>query len=180
MSIILLLISVIGILVFIIIRNPIIELLGKNNPMVTRLKRMMWFQNHWFSGIFIFLLNALLFGLTGLILFGITTRLMIPFIHIPIMFGAVILSIYFWSIVNQAWSGKKRDRLKMGTVGSSFYAVLACYFVYELVTLEPLFPGDDTFMAAIGLFFGIIVTTVAFATCLIMTGFRKQKPGDVG
>lgn len=42
-----------------------------------------------------------------------------------------------------------------------------------LVTLAPSFPGDDPFMRAIGIFLGIVVTTFAFISCLIFTGFSK-------
>ena len=59
----------------------------------------------------------------------------------------------------------------MGTIGSSFYGVLSILFIYWLVTLEPSYPGEDTFMQAIGLMLGTIVTTVAFITCFIITGY---------
>jgi hypothetical protein len=100
---------------------------------------------------------------------------LIPFAHLFVMFMAVVGSIYLWSIINRACQGTKRDRLKMGVIGSSFYFFITLIFVYWLLTLQPAYPGDDTFMGAIGLFFGIIVSVVAFTSCLVITGFSRRK-----
>lgn len=170
------LIGVLLAMLFILFRHPIIEVLGKNNLFKKRLNKTKWFQNHWLSGIFIFFINAFLFFSTGFILYGVVS-LTIPYIHLLVMILAVMVSIYFWAVMNQTWQGKKSNRLKMGTIGSSFYLFLAIFLGYKLAILEPLFPGEDTFMRALGLVFAIIVTTVAFATCFIMTGFCKKKVG---
>lgn len=53
--------------------------------------------------------------------------------------------------------------------------ILSLMLIYLLVTLEPFYPGEDTFMRAIGLVMGIVVTTVAFISCLIFTGFSNKK-----
>lgn len=162
----------------ILFRNPIISVVGSHNPFVKKLQETRWMENHWLSGIFVFIMNAFLFFTTGLILYGVIP-LAIPFIHFLVMVLAVVLSLYFWVIINQSWQGKKENRLKMGTVGSSFYLMLAVYVGYKLATLEPLFPGDDTFMRAIGLIFVIIVAIVAFATCFIITGIGKNTAEHV-
>jgi hypothetical protein len=99
----------------------------------------------------------------------------IPFVHIIIMFIAVIVSVFFWITINKIWQGSKTNRLKMGLVGSSFYMILSLVFIYWLVTLKPSYPGEDTFMSAIGLLLGIIVTAVAFITCFILIGFSKNE-----
>lgn len=83
-------------------------------------------------------------------------------------------SIFSWVLINNAWQGTKRNRLKVGAVGSSFYIFLTFIFAYWFVTLKPSYPGEDTFMGAIGLIFAIIVTTVAFITCFVITGFSKR------
>lgn len=168
------LVGLLGVLAMILYKNPIIQGLGSNNKLVNQLKHKAWFQNQWLCGAFLFIVNAVLFFSTGLILYGITF-LSIPFIHLGVMFMAVILSVIIWSFVNLAWGGENRERLIMAGVGSSFYLVLSGVFIFQLVTLEPKFPGEDTFMAAIGIMFGIIVTSVAFLTCFIMTGFSKRK-----
>lgn len=173
MSLILLL-GILGMLLVIVFKSPIIDIARENNKLVHKLKNSMWFQNHWLSGIFLFAMNAVLFFSTSLV-FYVLMFFFIPFVHILVMFLAVIGSICLWIVINKAWQGTKRNRLKMGAVGSSFYIFLTLMFVYWLVTLKPSYPGEDTFMRAIGLFFAIIVTTVAFITCLVITGFSKKK-----
>nr|WP_245203841.1 hypothetical protein [Ammoniphilus resinae] len=154
-------------------KRPLIDTLGENT-LVHKLHNANWFQNHWLSGVFLFVMNAALFFLTGLILYGVT-YLSIPFIHLLIIILAVIGSIFLWITINQAWQGTNRNRLKMGFVGSSFYGALTLLFAYWLVTLEPSYPDEDCFMDAIGLVLGIIVTTVAFLSCLMITGFAHKK-----
>lgn len=175
MSLILfLLIGLLGVFLIIVINRPLIEMLGENNKLVTTLKNAMWFQNHWLSGIFLFIMNAVLFFLTGLMLY-LLTYFSIPFIHLFVMIFAVIGSIFLWIIINKAWQGTNRNRLKIGTVGSSFYIILSLMFIYWLATLKPSYPGEDTFMRAIGLVLGIIVTTVAFISCFIITGYSNKN-----
>lgn len=169
-----LLIGLLGVLLVIFFKRPIIDMLEKDNKLVHKLKNTMWFQNHWLSGIFLFVMNGVLFFLTGLVLY-LLMYFLIPYIHLLIMFCAVIGSIFLWILINKAWQGSKRNRLKIGIVGSSFYIFLTCIFLYLLVTLKPSYPGEDTFMGAIGLVFAIIVTIVAFITCFVITGFQKES-----
>lgn len=169
-----LLIGLLGVLLVIFFKRPIIDMLGKDNKLVHKLKNPMWFQNYWLSGIFLFVMNAVLFFSTGLVLY-ILMYFLIPYVHLLVMFCAVIGSIFLWVLINKAWQGTKRNRLKIGIVGSSFYIFLTFIFIYWLVTLKPSYPGDDTFMGAIGLVFAIIVTTVAFITCFVITGFQKES-----
>ncbi|WP_240689009.1 hypothetical protein [Ammoniphilus sp. YIM 78166] len=170
----LILMGIIGVFVMIILRRSILFRVGKNNKFVQILQKTKWYQNHWFGGGFLFLINAVLFAGSLLVLY-LTTRLSIPFLHIIIMIGAVISSIFLWTSMNCGWQGSKENRLKMGLLGSSFFIVFALYCVYKMITLEPSFPGDDTFMAFIGLLFALIVTTVAFFTCLILVGLPNQR-----
>ncbi|WP_155891086.1 hypothetical protein [Ectobacillus panaciterrae] len=79
-----------------------------------------------------------------------------------------------WVFINRSWQGRRKDRLKMGLLGSSFYLFLVLFILYKWIILKPAFPGDDTFMAAIGLLFGMIVSIVAFITCFSFTAFSKQ------
>ncbi|MBM7693747.1 hypothetical protein JOC77_003191 [Peribacillus deserti] len=119
-------------------------------------------------------MNAVLFFSTGLVLY-ICMFFMIPYLHILVMFLAVILSVFLWMIVTKTWEGTTRNRLKMGAVGSSFFILLALFFLYWLMNLKPSYPGEDTFMEAIGLFFAIIVTAAAWITCFVITGISKKK-----
>lgn len=91
------------------------------------------------------------------------------------MFGAVIGSLVTWIILLHAWTGDKKGRILRGFIGSSFYLLLTIVFTYMIVTLEPQFPGDDTFMAFIGLVMAITVTLVAFITCFLFTGWFERK-----
>lgn len=170
----LLLIGVIGVFLVLIFKKPILNVFGENHKFVDRLRNAKWFQNYWLSGIFLFVLNAVLFFSTVLVLYGLM-QLLIPFVHIIVMFLAVIGSIFSWFMINKAWVGVRSNRLKMAAIGSSFYIFLTSLFVYRFVTLKPSYPGEDTFMAAIGLGFAINVTTVAFITCFVITGFSKTK-----
>lgn len=171
---VILLIGLILVLLVIFLRNPINDAFGEGNKLVSGLQNAKWFQNHWLSGIFLFILNAVLFFSTVLILKGLM-YLLIPFVHVIVMFMAVIASILSWFIINRAWQGTKRNRLIMAAIGSSFYIFTTLLFIYWYVTLKPAFPGDDLFMAAIGLTFSIIVTVVACITCFIITGFSRIK-----
>lgn len=169
-----LLIGMVGVILILFFIKPLTGKIGGNNKLVHKLKDTKWFQNHWLAGIFLFILNAILFFSTGLVLY-VLTYFLIPFVHLFVMLFAVIVSIFLWTLICMAWQGTKRNRLKMGGIGSSFYIFLTFIFVYWLVTLKPSYPGDDTFMGAIGLFFTIIVTSVAFITCFVITGFLKKE-----
>lgn len=154
--------------------KPIIAIIGNNHNLILFLRRKKFLQKYWLTGIFLFFMNAVIFIFTILLLYYIQF-LSIPFIHMLVMLLGVVLSIYLWILINLSWQGESRGRLKIGVIGSSFYLFLTAWFIFKLVTLEPLFPGDDTFMASIGFFFGIIVTSVAFITCFILSGFSRRK-----
>lgn len=167
----------VGILLIIIVginRNKLVNLIGSNNRSVKKLSSYDWFQNPWKSGLFLFVLNGVLFGSTFLILIGLGF-LTIPYIHLFIMFGAVIVSLVAWIMILNAWNGDKKGRLLRGFIGSSFYLILTLVFIYMIITLEPQFPGDDTFMAFIGLVMAITVTLTAFITCFLFTGLFERK-----
>jgi hypothetical protein len=138
------------------------------------MKRYSWFSNPWLVGLFLLGVNVLLFGLTGLILFGLSF-LMIPFIHLFIMLAAVVISILVWKSIASTRSWGKWDRLKTGVIGSSFYLILAIYFFYRSISYVPQFPGDDSFMATLGFMIGVVVTGVAFLTCFGIVVFTKSQ-----
>ena len=165
-------IGFIGVLLVTFFKRPLINLLGEDNFLINRLKNAEWFQNYWLAGLFLFIMNAILFFSTTVIIY-LLSYFLIPYVHLLVMVLAVIGSIFLWIIINKTWQGTKRNRLKLAVIGSSFYLILSLMLIYMLVTLEPSFPGDDPFMRAIGIFFGIVVTTVAFISCFIFTGFSK-------
>lgn len=163
-----------GVFFIIFIKRPLIDIVGDNINLIHKLKNAKWFQNHWLSGIFLFVMNAVLFFSTALLLY-VLMYFLIPYVHLLVMIFAVIGSLFLWIIINKAWQGTKRNRLKMGAVGSSFYIILSLLFIYMLVTLKPSYTGEDTFMGAIGLILGIVVTTVAFISCFVFTGYSNKK-----
>lgn len=175
MSLILFLSIAILVMFFVILfKRSLISIIGENIKLTQILKNAKWFQNHWLSGIFLFFMNAVLFFLTGLVLY-ILASLLVPFIHLFVMILAVIASIFLWITISKAWKGTNKNRLKMRMIRSSFYIIMSLMFIYWLVTLEPSYPGEDTFMRAIGLEIGVIVTTVAFLACFIITGYANKK-----
>jgi hypothetical protein len=138
------------------------------------LKKYSWFANPWLAGLFLFVINLFLFGMTGLILIGLS-YLMIPYFHLVIMMLAVIISILVWKSIASARSWKKGERVRIAVTGSSFYLCMAVFFYYQIVSYVPQFPGDDTFMATLGFMVGIVVTAVAFLTCLSILLFTKDS-----
>lgn len=173
MSLILLL-GAIGVFLIPFLKRPLINMVGMNHKFIYKLNEAKWFQNHWIAGMFLFVLNAVFFFLTILFLY-LPMLSFIPFVvHLIVMVFAVVGSIYAWVFIDKAWKGTRRNRLKMGTVGSSFYMFLTIIFAFWLVNLKPTYPGEDTFMGAIGLVFAIFVTSVAFIVCFLITGFSKE------
>lgn len=172
-----LLIGLIGALFIIFFKTPIIGIIGDNNKPVKKLKNAKWFQKPLSAGMFLFTLNAVLFSFACLLLY-ILTYFQIPYLHLIVMLFAVVTSVFCWIVVNQAWQGSKKSRLKFGLIGSSFYLLLTIIFIFRFATSEPAYRNEDTFMSAIGLIFIIIITAIAFTTSLVFTGFSK-KPMNV-
>ncbi|MBM7095282.1 hypothetical protein JSY36_05895 [Bacillus sp. H-16] len=170
----LLLTGIFGIVLVLVYKKTLMNKIGTTSKMVQRLSQATWFYNHWLAGLFLFALNTALFFTTGFLLY-LLTLVLIPFVHLFVMTGAVIASILLWVVLSQTWRGTKENRLKMSATGSSVYLILTVLFGYFFVTLEPSYEGQDTFMAAIGLLFAAIVTTVAFLTCLTITGLYGKK-----
>lgn len=169
-----LLIALFGVLLMIFSKRPIIDMLGENNKLVHKLKNAGWFQNHWYAGMFLFVMNATLFLSTGFLLYMLM-NFSIPFILLLVIVFAIIGSFVVWSIIYKAWQSTNRNRLKMGAIGSSFYVLLSLVFMYWFWALEPSYPGEDTFMKGLGLMVGVFIATVAGVSCFIFTGFSKKK-----
>jgi hypothetical protein len=171
---VIILIGLVGVLVLTLFSNPLTEVISKNNKLIDSLRSNKLFHHYGATGVLMFLLNAFLFFFTMLVLYGLQW-LAIPFLHIIVMFLAVGASLFVWLTINLAWQGEAKDRLKVGVIGSSFYFFLTAFFLYKYVTIEPMFPGDDPFMRAIGFLFAVIVALVAFVTCFFLTGFVRGK-----
>ena len=151
-------------------RAAIVGSISENNIFVKWLQRSKWFQNRILAGGILFLMNGVLFMSTVGILYGLMI-FFIPYVHFIVMIAAVVMSIWLWSIVHKAWKGSNKGRIVVASVGSSFYFVLTVLFVYMYVQIEPYYPGEDTFMRALGLSLASVVTAVACITCFVITGF---------
>ena len=168
------LIGCFGIFIVLLLKKPFTRMIGRNNKLAKNLKNAVWFQNHWLSGMLLFIINAVLFFSTVFLLYGLS-YLTIPYLHLFVMLLAVIGSILLWIALSHVWRGTKQNRMRMSAVGSSFYFILSIIFIFLIVTLEPLYPGEDTFMRWIGLLIASTVTIVAFIICFAITGFSNQK-----
>lgn len=171
---IILFIGLIIVSIIVLFSKQIARLTIFESKVLERLSKRDWFKSPWKTGVFLFLVNAFLFFTTALLLY-LVSMLFIPFIHLFIMLAAVLTSLFFWVVFSRYWEGTRFNRYKMGLVGSSFYGILALVILYRYVNLKPAFPGDDVFMAAIGLFFALIVTTVAFIACFSITSFSGKS-----
>lgn len=169
----LLILGLIGI-ALVLVFMPRFNIDPSKSKAIHRLQGYKWFHNHWYAGLFLFCMNAVLFTLTCLMLFALM-YFTIPFVHLLVMLAAVIVSILFWFLLGRAWQGAKSGRIKMSGAGSSFYFLLSIVFSYWFFTIEPEYPGEDTFMRAVGLLFAIVVGLVGFITCFVMTGFPRRK-----
>ncbi|WP_146223187.1 hypothetical protein [Ureibacillus chungkukjangi] len=151
--------------------------INENNKFVKSIQRVSWFQKSYLAGIMLLLVNAVLFFGS----LGILNALMIYFglyVHFFVMLVAVVLSIGSWIIVNKAWNGSNRGRIVIAGIGSSFYFVLTILFVYRYMSIEPYYPGEDTFMRALGLTLAGITTVIAWITCFVITGFSSMHKSN--
>lgn len=155
-------------------KRRVMNLISSDSIFVKKLSRLNWFQHPWKSGMFLFVLNALLFSSALLLIYGIGF-LEIPFLHLFVMIAAVLSSLYLWIVVHKSWRGEWEGRFLQGFIGSSFYLVLTLIFIYMMINLEPDTPSDDNFMQFVGLMMGIFVTLVAFVTCFCITGLSRKK-----
>jgi len=155
-------------------RSSIVSRISENNILLKWLQSSKWFQKSLLAGMFLFLINAVLFMSTMGILFGMM-KFLIPYVHFVVMIAGVVVSIWLWSIINSACRSSNKGRIIMASVGSSFYFILTVLFVYMYATVEPYYPGEDTFMRALGLSLGGVVAAVACITCFAITGFSKQQ-----
>ncbi len=169
-----LIVGVLAIILFLFLRKPIVKKLESFGTLQLDSEKHKWLNSHWKAGGILFGVNALLFSCTILILIGLS-YLLIPYLHIFIMIGAVIISLIVWIKFARSWSGSKLNQWKFALIGSSFYAVMIIFFSYWYVTLEPSYPGEDLFMAGIGLMMAIFVSFVAFLTCLIVVGTGNNR-----
>ncbi|MBG9930933.1 hypothetical protein ABD94_08100 [Bacillus aryabhattai] len=168
------LLGLIGIMFLLIFKGKILSRIKQEGRWVQTLQKKSWFESPYSSGIILFLWNTLMTGVVAFFIF-ILTKVNIPFLHLVILGIGTIISIWAWSIFNIAWIGSRKNRFKMASIGSSFYAILGVYALYRYLTLKPSYPGEDLFMAALGLMAVLIIAVVALLTCFVFTGFPKKE-----
>jgi hypothetical protein len=154
-------------------RKQLYQTVGLENRFTKWLSERSWFPNPWWSGVFLFSMNAIYFGMTFILLM-LLMYVSIPYIHLIVMLGAVIVSILSWITLGRTWRGQKMDRYRMGIVGSSYYAFLFLIFLYFFLNIEPSYPGEDTMMEAVGWVIGLVVTAVACLTCFMIVTYANQ------
>ncbi|WP_419883911.1 hypothetical protein ACN6MY_10735 [Peribacillus sp. B-H-3] len=157
-----------------IFRNNLLLKNSFTDNAICLLSRQSWFQGPWLSGLFLFAVNALLFS-SAVLLFYSLIFIQIPYFHIAVMGFAVYVSILAWFSIGKSFDGTRRNQLKMGLIGSSFYVLVSALIIYKECHLKPVYPGDDTFMAVIGLLAALIVSAVAFIVCLVFTAFSGKR-----
>ncbi|MGQ7279618.1 hypothetical protein ACT91Q_16765 [Brevibacillus thermoruber] len=127
-----------------------------------------WKANPWLVGIMVLLFNAALFGAVFLTYVNMRRAL---FTCVPC---AVVLGITVWLTIGKLWRGTKKERFILAAIGSSFYWLLSSYVLYRRITLKPRYPGDDVFMAALGLDIALLVAGTAALSCTLMLGWPRK------
>lgn len=162
-------IGILLVMIVLIRKNTLMRRIDGGHWAVRKMMEQNWIHNQWVSGLFLFVLNMVIFG-AFIFLFFVSGWLMIPYIHLVIMLGATILSIYLWMAVRVSCRFEKRKQVITGFIGSGFYLMLFIVLFYQFWTLDPGTPEQDTFMAAIGLMFGMVASAVAWLVCFLITG----------
>jgi hypothetical protein len=127
-----------------------------------------WKANPWLVGIMVLLFNAALFGAVFLTYVNMRRAL---FTCVPC---ALVLGITVWLTIGKLWRGTKKERFILAATGSSLYWVLSCYVLYRRMTVTPRYPGDDVFMAALGLDIALLVAGTAALSCTLMLGWPRK------
>lgn len=135
-----------------------------------------WIRIPWKFGGILFLFNAFLFGLVLFLFFAnsISAGFHIPLILV--VFLAPLASLLGWTWLAKVFQGSKQDRFKAALFGSSPYWILAIIASIRYVTLKPQFPGDDLFMAYLGLDIFVAVCILACLFCFAAIMFLRGKP----
>lgn len=141
---------------------------SESNPFMQKINSWGWVQNPWFCGTVVFLLNGIIFSFILALFFLGAYILLLPLLGIG-------LSFMLWFAAKQVFREGGLSRYVMSLLGSSFYLILAVYFMIRLITLEPQYEGEDTFMAALGLLIATIITSTAFVIGFITLLLPKRS-----
>ncbi|MED1864967.1 hypothetical protein P4V41_15975 [Fictibacillus nanhaiensis] len=118
--------------------------------------------NYWQAGITLFAANAALFALAFVILF------FLPYGTMAGLLICIPLSLFTWVLFSEMWQGSRKDKVKMTFIGSAFFLFFLGWIVSYYATLEPAYPGDDLFMAWIGVIIASIFTIGAMSVSMFV------------
>ncbi|MBH0171196.1 hypothetical protein [Fictibacillus sp. 18YEL24] len=127
-----------------------------------KLKSRSLSTNYWQTGIMLFAANTALFALAFVILF------FLPYGAIAGLMMCIPLSLFTWVIFSEVWRGSRKDKVKMAFVGNSFFLFFLGWIFWYYATLEPAYPGDDLFMAWIGVIIASIFTIGAMSVSMFV------------
>lgn len=168
------------VVVFLVRKSFLTKLVSPTNKIVRELSGSSWFHHPIWSGVFLFLTNTLLFGITATVLF-LLSYFFIPYLHLAIILLAIFASLFIWTAIYHADHKTKKDRVLMSFLGSSFYLLLLGYAVLNMIfpTTIPDAPEHDQFMEFIGMLILSIIALTASFTCFVITGlYRKKNNGN--
>jgi hypothetical protein len=118
--------------------------------------------NYWQAGIALFAVNAALFALAFVILF------FLPYGAVAGLLMCIPLSLFIWVIFAEVWRGSLKDKVKMAFIGSSFFLFFLGWIFWYYATLESAYPGDDLFMAWIGVIIASTFTLGAMSVSMFV------------
>ncbi|MGM0806720.1 MAG: hypothetical protein ACQET8_18400 [Bacillota bacterium] len=127
-----------------------------------KLKSRSLSTNYWQTGIMLFAANTALFALAFVILF------FLPYGAIAGLMMCIPLSLFTWVIFSEVWRGSRKDKVKMSFVGNSFFLFFLGWIFWYYATLEPAYPGDDLFMAWMGVIIASIFTIGAMSVSMFV------------
>ncbi|MET3730130.1 putative membrane protein YGL010W [Fictibacillus halophilus] len=127
-----------------------------------KLKEYPMSANYWQAGITLFVANAALFALAFVILF------FLPYGAMAGLLMCIPLSLFTWVIFSEVWRGSWKDKVKMTFIGSAFFLFFLGWIFWYYATLEPAFPGDDLFMAWIGVIIASIFSIGAMSVSMFV------------
>lgn len=127
-----------------------------------KLKGSSFTKRYWVAGGALFAANTALLGIAFVIMF------FLPFGTILGLILCIPLSLFTWLFFSEIWEGNYKDKVKMACLGSSFFLILMVWAVWDYMTMEPAYPGDDLFMVWIGLIFSLILGFGALAVSMFV------------
>lgn len=154
--------------VILLIKQEELAAAGLVTSISSKIKGSSLSTNYWFAGASLFLANTALFAIAFAIFF------FIPFGTTLGLVMCIPLSLFTWLIFSQVWGGSYKDKVKMVCIGNIFFLLFMGWTIWYYMTLEPAYPGDDLFMAWIGMIISIIFTVGAMSVSMFVI-LRKSQ-----